>query len=109
MVWTWRNSGGIKAARAAEFLSIFATGLGPLNASVTSGDVPPTPPPLTVSTPLVTIGGIPATVSFSGLAPGFVGLYQVNVQVPAATPSGTQNLERTIDDIPSNTVTIAVQ
>ncbi len=96
-------------AQAGEFLSIFATGLGPLDAAVTSGDVPPTPPPLTLSTPQITIGGIPATVSFSGLAPGFVGLYQVNVQVPAATPSGTQNLELTIDGVPSNTVTIAVQ
>jgi uncharacterized protein (TIGR03437 family) len=31
----------------------------------------------------VTIGGVPANVSFSGLAPGYVGLYQVNAQVPA--------------------------
>lgn len=109
MVWTWRNSGGIKAARAAEFLSIFATGLGPLNASVTSGDVPPTPPPLTVSTPLVTIGGIPATVSFSGLAPGFVGLYQVNLQVPESISPGTHLLQVIINGVPSNTVTIAVE
>src|SRR5262249_29141875 len=36
----------------------------------------------TVDTPQVSIGGVQATVSFSGLAPGFVALSQVNVQVP---------------------------
>ena len=43
----------------------------------------------TIETPQVTIGGIPAIVSFSDLAPGFVGLYQVNAEVPAASPSGS--------------------
>ena len=33
--------------------------------------------------PIVTIGGVRATnVIYSGLAPGLVGLYQINVQVP---------------------------
>jgi uncharacterized protein (TIGR03437 family) len=63
----------------------------------------------TVDKPSVTIDGIPATVQFSGIAPGFVGLDQVNVQVPAGV--------HTAIDIPvvltaggkqSNTVTIAV-
>ena len=36
----------------------------------------------------MTIGGVPASVSFSGLAPGFVGLYQVNAQVPAGLAAG---------------------
>jgi uncharacterized protein (TIGR03437 family) len=63
----------------------------------------------TLDKPSVTIDGAPATLEFSGIAPGFVGLDQVNVQVPAGT--------RTANDIPvvlniggkqSNTVTIAV-
>jgi trimeric autotransporter adhesin len=36
----------------------------------------------------VTIGGVNAPVGFSGLAPGFAGLYQVNAQVPPNAPTG---------------------
>ena len=57
----------------------------------------------------LTIGGVPATVSFSGLSAGFVGLYQLNVQVPAGVPAGTQEVEIIINGVPGNTVTIAVQ
>ena len=77
-----------------EFLLIFCTGLGLVMPEVASGDVAPSTEPLarTLSTPLVHIAGLPAQVTFSGLAPGFVGLYQVNVQVPAGVPSGTQKV-----------------
>ena len=34
------------------------------------------------------IGGVPVPVSFSGLAPNFAGLYQINIQVPEVVPSG---------------------
>ena len=98
-------------ARAGEFLLIFCTGLGPVQPEVASGDVAPTAEPLarTISPPMVNIAGIAADVTFSGLAPGFVGLYQVNLQVPAGVPSGTQEVEIIINGVPSNTVTIAVQ
>jgi uncharacterized protein (TIGR03437 family) len=60
--------------------------------------------------PTVTIGGIAAPVSFSGLAPGAVGLYQVNVRVPASAASGPAvPLILSIGGVISNTVTIAVQ
>ena len=39
----------------------------------------------TVVQPTVTVGGIAARVAFSGLAPGWLGLYQVNVEIPAGT------------------------
>jgi hypothetical protein len=42
----------------------------------------------TSTLPIVTIGDIAAQVTFSGLAPGFAGLYQVNALVPDAAPSG---------------------
>ena len=98
-------------ARHRELLVIFCTGLGPVQPEVQSGHIAPSTEPLarTLSTPLVNIGGMPAEVTFSGLTPGYVGLYQVNVQLPAGVPSGTQSVEIIINGVPSNTVTIAVQ
>ena len=98
-------------ARPGEFLLIFCTGLGLVQPEVQSGQIAPTAEPLarTLSTLLVNIAGIPAQVTFSGLAPGFVGLYQVNLQVPAGVPAGTQEVEIIINNVPGNTVTIAVQ
>lgn len=96
-------------ALPGEFISIFCTGLGRLRSPVTTGAFPPSPPPETLSLPQVTIAGIPAQVTFSGLAPCCVGLYQVNVQVPAGVPSGSQLLQITIGAAPSNTVTLPVQ
>ena len=99
-----------RPVQRGEFISIFCTGLGPVLPEVESGDVAPSIPPLAETlTPLVNIGGIPALVTFSGLAPGFVGLYQVNVQVPPGVPSGTQDVGIIINSVPSNTVTIAVE
>jgi uncharacterized protein (TIGR03437 family) len=57
----------------------------------------------------VTIGGVEAPVSFSGLT-GFVGLYQVDVPIPPGTPSGSAvPLVLSVGGLPSNTVTIAVE
>ena len=56
------------------------------------------------------IGGTNAEVSFSGLAPNFVGLYQVNVQIPPDAPTGDAvPLTLSVGGISSNSVTIAVQ
>jgi uncharacterized protein (TIGR03437 family) len=44
----------------------------------------------TTSTVTVTIGGVSAEVPFAGLAPGLVGLYQVNAIVPAGITPGSQ-------------------
>ena len=58
----------------------------------------------------VTIGGVPVTPSFAGLAPGWVGLYQVNVQVPANAPVGDAvPVALSVGDAASNQVTMAVQ
>ena len=60
--------------------------------------------------PTVTIGGVQARVLFSGMAPGYVGLWQINAEVPAnVTPGPAVSLTITAGGVSSNTVTIAVE
>ena len=60
--------------------------------------------------PTVTIGGVAGNVIFSGLAPDYVGLYQINVQVPDSVQPGNQvPVVVSISGSSSNAVTIAVQ
>ena len=64
---------------------------------------------MTTTTPTVMIGGAQATVMFSGLAPDFVGGYQVNALVPAGSSKGSAvPVVISIGGAVSNTVTIAV-
>ena len=94
-----------------EIVSIFATGLGATDPQSEPGE-PAGASPLsnTITMPDVLIGGIPAHVFFAGLAPGFVGLYQVNVAIPAGTAPGAEvPLVLIQSGISSNTVSIAVQ
>ena len=98
-------------AKAGENLVIYCTGLGALQSTtLKSGQLPPNPPPDTVNTPQVTIGGANATVTLSGAAVGYVGLYQVGVQVPASSQKGNAVTVRlAIGGVSSNVVTIAIQ
>ncbi|MCH7978302.1 MAG: hypothetical protein IH935_04915 [Acidobacteria bacterium] len=98
-------------AAAGSVIQVFATGLGATDPPSEPGE-PAGASPLsnTITTPDVLIGGIPADVFFSGLAPGFVGLYQVNVGIPAGTAPGAEvSLVLIQNGISSNTVSIAVQ
>ena len=99
-----------RPARAGEWLVIFAAGLGPVSNQPATGDPSPASPlSRTRSTPAVLLGGVVAPVAFSGLAPGFVGLYQVNAQVPEDAVSGEAvSLSLTISGIESNVVTVAI-
>jgi uncharacterized protein (TIGR03437 family) len=77
-----------------------------------AGAAPPSGNPLVFTRvqPTVTIGGIQAQVKFSGMAPGYVGLWQINAEVPASvTPSSTVSMTTTAGGASSNTVTIAVE
>ncbi|HWF08961.1 MAG TPA: hypothetical protein VG297_10890 [Bryobacteraceae bacterium] len=97
-------------ARSGEFLSIYCTGLGPLTSPVASGSPGPSTPPLpqTTTTPVVKLGNASLTPSFSGLAPTFVGLYQVNFQMPAFVGAANQTIQLSIGGVLSNTATLAV-
>ena len=70
---------------------------------------PYAPRAITLTDPTVIIGGLAARVLFTGLAPGSVGLYQVNVEIPAGvTQSAAAPVALSIGGVSSNTVAIAV-
>jgi uncharacterized protein (TIGR03437 family) len=74
---------------AGSAFVIYCTGLGPVSPAVASG----VPAPMavlssTVNPVSVDIGGVPAKVLFAGLAPGYIGLYQVNAIVPNGVAPG---------------------
>ena len=74
-----------RPANSGEFISIFSTGLGQTDPPQVSGQT--AAGERTLEMPTVTIGGEIAPVDFSGAAPDFVGLNQINVIVPSL-PAG---------------------
>jgi uncharacterized protein (TIGR03437 family) len=92
-------------ARAGDIVAIFCTGLGRFQQAVVSGDAPPLPPPAIAGRVEVRFGDRLTEVLFAGAAPGFPGLYQVNVRVPDGLTSGTRNVEVAVDGVSSNIVT----
>ena len=92
------------------FILIYCTGLGNVTGAIVEGSPAPNPPLNTVILPQVSVGNIAAPVTFSGLAPGFAGLYQVNVRIPAGVPAGNAvPVVLMSNGVSSNTVTIVVQ
>ena len=102
---------GSRAAERGEFLEIYATGLGQV--SRLQGDGQPKPPTTAVAvsrTPSSPLAGFRRRSRFRGLAPGGVGLFQINAQMPASAPAGDAvPVVISMGEATSNTVTIAVR
>ncbi len=97
-------------AKKGETVIVYATGVGPVDQQQASGSAAGAQPLAhTTQTPAVTVGSQSASVLFSGLAPFFVGLYQLNVTIPSGTPSGTQPLVITTSGIAGNAVNVPIQ
>jgi uncharacterized protein (TIGR03437 family) len=81
-------------------VQLYANGLGPVNNQPASGGVAPsTKTANTKAACMVTIGGQTAAVSYCGLAPGYPGLYEVDVTAPTAsvlTTTGAKTVSLTI-------------
>ena len=74
-----------------DILVVFATGMGLTSPEPAAGDAAPSNPlALVTEAPIVTLGGAALDVLYAGLAPGEVGVYQVNAAVPWWAPQGMQ-------------------
>ena len=101
----------VSGGKRGRPIVMFANGLGPVDVPQATGEPAPAAEPLarTKTTPVVTIGGAQAQVLFSGLAPGFVGLYQLNVVVPDSAPLGMQSISVSVNGVVSKASSVMVQ
>ncbi len=78
------------AVERGKVVQLFLNGLGPVTNQPASGE-PALASPLseTLTTPVVTIGGVVCPVAWSGLTPTLPGLYQINVTLPVDLGTGT--------------------
>ncbi len=96
-------------ANAGDYITLYGTGGGITNPSTPAGSAP-TAAAKTTFTPTAQIGGIAATVLYSGTAPSLVGVWQVNVVIPATVKSGSDiAVVLTENGQTTPTVTIAVR
>jgi uncharacterized protein (TIGR03437 family) len=97
-------------AKRGQTIVLYVNGMGPVDHQPPSGEPTPLPPPLAnTGTATVTIGNIAAHVDFSGMSPGWVGLYQVNVDVPSNAPTGLQPIVVSIGGVDSKASILPVQ
>ena len=106
----FRVVGADNPARRGAAIQFYLNGLGAVDNRPASGEVSPSQPlAMTRVLPVVTVGGRPAQVIFSGLAPGNVGLYQVNVIIPADASTGRQAVTCTVNGVAAPSTFVTVQ
>jgi uncharacterized protein (TIGR03437 family) len=98
-------------AKPGDVIILWGTGFGPTTPAVPVGLQVPSDQAYATANPVtVTVGGLPAQVFGAALAPGFAGLYQVAIQVPANAPNGDLPVVATVAGVPSpGDVTLTVQ
>ncbi len=92
---------------ANGIILIYGTGFGLVTPGPPAEGAPGNGERTTV-TPTVLIGGQQAVVEFSGLAPQFVGLWQINARVPSVPEGCFLPVQVIFGNAISNTVTISV-
>ncbi len=107
----YRLVGSTNPVARGDYVQLYLNGLGPVSNQPGDGLAAPGEPfAKTLATPTITIGGqTVSTIQFSGLAPGYVSLYQVNVQVPAGLSAGPQTITCTIGGVTSQTAQLYVK
>ncbi len=101
-----------KPAKRGSYILIYGTGQGLVSPAVGTGKAAPAPSFAYAGATTVTFrgtGGQTVTPYFSGLAPGFVGLWQISVQVPTSLAVGTSQLFVTVNGVPTAPINVSVQ
>lgn len=80
-------------AQAGETVAVYVAGLGTVFPTVPDGGAAPSMPSSTSNMITADLSGTPANVTFAGLAPGFAGLYQVNIQIPSGLTAGDNTVD----------------
>ncbi|MCW5965495.1 MAG: hypothetical protein KIT83_15775 [Bryobacterales bacterium] len=96
-------------AKPGKYILLYLSGVGPVSPAIPAGSAASATELSHATLPFsASIGGQPAGVAFLGLAPGFVGLGQANILVPAGLPAGDHPLVLTVGGVASNTATLRV-
>jgi len=96
-------------AAAGQAILLFGTGLGAVTPPVATGAAASADPLSWAAAKVTaTVSGAPADVSFAGMAPGFAGLCQINVTLPAGI-SGAVPVIVSVLGAESNVVTVWVE
>jgi len=96
-------------AAPGSVITVYLTGIGQVSGTqVTGQPAPASPLPRSTLPYSATIGNKPAVIQYVGLTPGFAGLAQANIIVPAGLPPGDAALQLTIGAVSSNAPLIAI-
>ena len=99
-----------RPVRHNELVYLYATGLGAVENTPATGQAAPTAPLSRALLPTeITLGGVRCEVLYTGLAPGFVGVFQLNIQVSAQAATGAQDIVVVSGGVSSRAATVYVE
>jgi uncharacterized protein (TIGR03437 family) len=105
------QQGRVGRVRRGDYLTIYGSGPGAVSPALAEGIAPPLDPlSTTTAAPTIRLGNRELQPSFTGMVPGYPGLWQINVQVPADAAPGATDVSVLFDaSLPSNVLSIAIE
>jgi uncharacterized protein (TIGR03437 family) len=95
-----------RPAKPGDEIVLYGVGFGPVTPDIPAGEIVSQSNKLASSFEM-SLGGKKVTTAYAGLAPNYVGLYQFNITIPGATPTGAVPLTFTVDGV-SGTQTLSI-